>query len=159
MHPSTERVIVAARELGLELAVTEFPQGTRTAEDAADAIGCTVGQIVKSLCFVVDGRPTMVFVSGENLLDEKKLAGLCGVGRKKVKRADADTVKAATGYSIGGVSPFGHVTEMVLFMDEDLMEYGEIWAAAGTPRTVFPITPQQLQEKTGAVVADVKRES
>ncbi len=158
MHPSTQRVIDAAHAVGLELAVKEFPEGTRTAQDAADAIGCQVGQIVKSLCFVVDERPTMVFVSGDNQLDEKKLATLCEVGRKKVKRADADIVKAATGYSIGGVSPFGHATKMVLFIDEDLLQYGEIWAAAGTPQTVFPIQPQQLQEKTGATVADVKRE-
>lgn len=158
MHPSTQRVLDAARELDIELKVTEFPQGTRTAQDAADAIDCQVGQIVKSLCFVVDERPTMVFVSGDNQLDEKKLANLCQVGQKKVKRADADTVKAATGYSIGGVSPFGHATEMVLFMDEDLLRYAEIWAAAGTPQTVFPIKPQQLQEKTGATVANIKRE-
>lgn len=158
MHPSTQRVIDAARQLGVELAVKEFAEGTRTAQDAADAIGCQVGQIVKSLCFVVDERPTMVFVSGDNQLDEKKLAELCLVGRKKVKRADAEAVKAATGYSIGGVSPFGHTTKMQLFMDEDLLQYAQIWAAAGTPHAVFPITPQQLQEKTGATVADVKKE-
>lgn len=158
MHPSTQRVIEAARAMGLELAVKEFAEGTRTAQDAADAIGCQVGQIVKSLCFVVDERPTMVLVSGDNQLDEKKLAALCHVGRKKVKRADADEVKAATGYSIGGVSPFGHATQMQLFMDEDLLQYAEIWAAAGTPHAVFPIAPPQLQEKTGATVADVKKE-
>ena len=149
MHPSAEKVANAARELGLAVDIVEFAQTTRTAQEAADAIGCTVAQIVKSLCFEVAGTATMVLVSGVNQLDERKLATLCGVGRKQVQRASADAVKAATGFSIGGVPPFGHATPLTIFVDEDLLGFEVVWAAAGTPFAVFAIAPDDLVRGCG----------
>lgn len=159
MHPSTERVVAAARALGLNLEIVTHEQSTRTADEAAAAVGCHVGQIVKSLCFLVNGQPVMALVSGANQLDERKLADVAGVGRKAVKRADADTVKAATGYTIGGVAPFGHAEPMTIYIDADLMQYDEIWAAAGTPYAVFPIAPTALRDAIGATVADLRRDT
>ena len=140
--------------------IVEFEQTTRTAQDAADAIGqhpsgigCQVAQIVKSLLFVVDGQPVMALVSGDNRLDERKLAGQRGVGRKKVKRADADAAKAATGFSIGGVPPFGHTSSLPVYVDQDLTRFETVWAAAGTPYAVFAITPDDLvRASSGTVV-------
>ena len=162
MHPSAQKVADAAQELALDVEIVEFEQTTRTAQDAADAIGqhpsgigCVVAQIVKSLLFVVDGQPVMALVSGANRLDERKLAGLCGVGRKKVKRADADTAKTATGFSIGGVPPFGHNSSLPVYVDQDLTRFEVIWAAAGTPYAVFSITPDDLVRASGGTVADL----
>ena len=156
MHPTAQRVAEAARELGLAITVKEFTETTRTAEDAARAIGCTVAQIVKSLLFVVDGRPVMALVSGPNRLDEAKLAALCSVGKKKVERADADIVRAATGFAIGGVPPFGHTIRLPVYIDQDFWQFEVIWAAAGTPNAVFAITPAELARVTGGVMADLK---
>ncbi len=156
MHPTAKRVAAAARELGLDLTIKEFTETTRTAEDAARAIGCTVAQIVKSLLFVVDGQPVIALVSGPNRLDEAKLAALCGVGKKKVKRADADTVREATGFAIGGVPPFGHTTKLPVYIDHDFWQFEVIWAAAGTPNAVFAITPDELVQVTGGIRADLK---
>lgn len=156
MHPTAQKVAEAARRLGLETTIKEFVATTRTAEDAAAAIGCTVAQIVKSLMFVVDGQPTIALVSGTNRLDEKKLAAVCGVGRKKVKRADADTVRQATGFAIGGVPPFGHSTKLPTYIDQDFWQFELIWAAAGTPNAVFPITPAELAQVTGGIISDLK---
>ncbi len=156
MHPTAQKVAESANTLGLEIQVTEFEMSTRTAEDAANALGCTVGQIVKSLIFVVRDQPILVLVSGDNRLDEKKLAALCGVGRKHVKRSDADTVRQATGFAIGGVPPFGHLTAMPTYIDADLEQFEVIWAAAGTPNAVFAITPLDLRQATRGTVADVK---
>jgi Cys-tRNA(Pro) deacylase len=153
MHPSAKKVADAALALGLDVEIVEFEQTTRTAQDAADAIGCQVAQIVKSLLFVVDGEPVMALVSGPNRLDERKLAALRGVGRKKVKRADADTAKAATGFSIGGVPPFGHKSSLPVYVDEDLTRFEVVWAAAGTPFAVFAITPEELVRASGGTVA------
>ena len=157
MHPSAEKVANAARELGLAVAIVEFAQTTRTAQEAADAIGCTVAQIVKSLCFEVAGTATMVLVSGVNQLDERKLATLCGVGRKQVQRASADAVKAATGFSIGGVPPFGHATPLTIFVDEDLLGFEVVWAAAGTPFAVFAVAPADLLRVCGGTAVDLKK--
>ncbi|MDA0244869.1 MAG: YbaK/EbsC family protein [Chloroflexi bacterium] len=157
MHPATQRVVSAAQELGLVLNIVTFDQSTRTAAEAASAVGCEVAQIVKSLCFVVNEQPIIALVSGANQLDVGKLAALHGVGKKRVQRADAETVKAATGFTIGGVSPFGHARPLPIFLDEDLLRFETIWAAAGTPNTVFPILPIQLQTSTNAVVADLKQ--
>ena len=157
LHPSAQKVVEAAAQLGLEIAVTEFPQGTRTAVDAANAIGCKVGQIVKSLCFTVGETPVMALVSGDNQLDERKLAAAFGVGRKQVKRADAEMVKAATGFAIGGVPPFGHLQPMTVFVDNDLAQYDIIWAAAGTPYAVFPLTPERLTAVSSGKWFDLKR--
>jgi prolyl-tRNA editing enzyme YbaK/EbsC (Cys-tRNA(Pro) deacylase) len=137
------------------LAVKEFPEGTRTAADAARAVGCEVGQIVKSLVFIAGGRPVVALVSGANRLDEKRLADVAG---EPVLKADAETARSATGYSIGGVPPFGHATEVPVFMDRDLLGYGEVWAAAGRPDSVFEIAPERLKELSKATVVDLKAE-
>jgi Cys-tRNA(Pro) deacylase len=156
MHPTAQKVADAARNVGLDVEIKEFEATTRTAEDAANAIGCTVAQIVKSLLFVVDGRPVLALVSGPNRLDEKKLAALRGVGKKKVKRANADIVRQATGFAIGGVPPFGHVQELPTYLDQDFWQYEVIWAAAGTPNAVFAINPDELARVTAGTVADLK---
>jgi Cys-tRNA(Pro) deacylase len=156
VHPTAQKVADAARKLGLEVTIKEFEATTRTAEDAAKAIGCTVAQIVKSLLFVVDGQPTMALVSGSNRLDEKKLAALCGVSRKKVKRAEADTARESTGFAIGGVPPFGHITQLPTYIDRDFQQFEVIWAAAGTPNAVFAISPNELVQVTAGTVADLK---
>ena len=159
IHPTAQKVANAARDLGLNIKIKEHSETTRTAEDAANAVGCTVAQIVKSLMFLVDGRPTMALVSGPNRLDEKKLAALCGVGKKKIKRADADTVREATGFAIGGVPPFGHKTELPVYIDQDFWQFDEVWAAGGTPNAVFRITPEDLLRATGGLKVDLKVDS
>ncbi len=156
MHPTAQKVAAAAQALGLNITIKEFEAGSRTAEDAARAIGCPVAQIIKSLLFMVDGQPAMVLVSGVNRLDEKKLAALCGVGRKKVKRTNAETAREVTGFAIGGVPPFGHKTRLPTYIDEDLLQFAVIWAAAGTPNAVFPITPRDLVQITEGSVTDLK---
>jgi prolyl-tRNA editing enzyme YbaK/EbsC (Cys-tRNA(Pro) deacylase) len=138
---------------GAGIAVKEFPAGTRTAVDAARAVGCELGQIVKSLVFVAGGRPVVALVSGANRLDERRLATVAG---EPVEKADAETARMATGYSIGGVPPFGHATEVPVFMDRDLLGYEEVWAAAGRPDSVFEIAPERLKELSHATVLDLK---
>ncbi len=130
-----------------------FPAGTRTAVDAANAIGCEVGQIVKSLVFVAAGRPVVALVSGANRLDERRLASVAGM---PVTKADAAIARTATGYSIGGVPPFGHATEIPVYLDRDLLRHGVVWAAAGRPDSVFEISPQRLLELSNAEIADLK---
>ena len=137
----------------LSVTVKEFPQGTRTAVDAARAVGCDVGQIVKSLVFVAGGKPVVALVSGANRLDEKRLAAVAG---EPVVKADADTARTATGYAIGGVPPFGHTTDVPVFMDRELLEHRVVWAAAGRPDSVFEIEPDRLRELSNAVVMDLK---
>jgi prolyl-tRNA editing enzyme YbaK/EbsC (Cys-tRNA(Pro) deacylase) len=141
---------LAATDAGVT--VREFPQGTRTAVDAARAVGCDVGQIVKSLVFVAGGKPVVALVSGSNRLDEHRLARLAG---EPVLKADAETARAATGYAIGGVPPFGHATDVPVYMDRDLFGYGVVWAAAGRPDAVFEIGPERLRELSSAVVGDI----
>ena len=156
LHPSAQRVAAAARSLGLTIDIVTFKESTRTAEDAAAAIGCAVGQIVKSLVFTVRGEPVVALVSGSNQLDTRKLAALFGVGRKQVERANADTVRAATGFAIGGVPPFGYTASPAVYIDADFARYEVIWAAAGTPNTVFAIEPDMLIQATGGNVVDLK---
>lgn len=156
VHPNTLRVIAAAREAGLEIKTRRFPEGTKTAADAATAIGVSVGQIVKSLVFGVDSEIVMALVSGSNQLDEKKLAA--AAGGAKCSRVDADAVRAATGYPIGGVPPLGLATHLRVFVDPDLLQYDEVWAAAGTWNDVFAIEPGALQRATNGVVSDLKRQ-
>lgn len=158
IHPTAQKVADAARERGLSIDIREFSQTTRTAADAAAAVGCTVAQIVKSLVFMVDGQPVIALVSGPNRLDEKKLAVLCGVGKKKVRRATAEEVREATGFAIGGVPPFGHQQTLPTYIDEDFWQFEVVWAAAGTPNTVFPITPDDLARLTGGQKVDLKSE-
>ena len=155
LHPNTLRVIAAAREAGLEITTRRFPEGTKTAADAAAAIGVVVGQIVKSLVFGVDNEIVMALVSGSNQLDEKKLAA--AAGGSKCSRVDADAVRAATGYPIGGVPPFGHSTQLRVFVDPDLLQYDEVWAAAGTWNDNFGANPNDIVRVAGGVVADLKR--
>ena len=154
-HPNVERVVAAGRELGLEIEPRSFPEGTRTAQEAADAIGVELGQIVKSLIFGVDGEVVLAYVSGANRLDEKLLAAAAGGSR--CERVDADAVRKATGFPIGGVPPFGHSTQLRIFIDPDLLQFEEVWAAAGTWRDVFGIEPHRLVEASGGAVTDLKR--
>ncbi|MDX1615037.1 MAG: YbaK/EbsC family protein [Candidatus Promineifilaceae bacterium] len=156
MHPSAAKVAEAAAELGLSIQVVEFAETTRTAADAAAAIGCQTGQIVKSLLFMVGGQPIMALVAGDNRLDTRKLAAQLAVGRKQVRRADADQVKAATGFSIGGVPPFGHVHRLPVYIDRDLGTYDLVWAAAGTPHAVFSVPPAKLVAASGGLVIDLR---
>jgi Cys-tRNA(Pro) deacylase len=155
VHPNVARVTQAARDAGLEIEVRKFPEGTKTAQDAADAIGVTVGQIVKSLVFGVDDEIVMALVSGVNQLDEKKLAA--AAGGAKCKRVDADAVREATGYAIGGVPPLGLATQIRVFIDPDLLQYDEVWAAAGTWNDVFPVSPSQLVIASLGFVTELKR--
>jgi prolyl-tRNA editing enzyme YbaK/EbsC (Cys-tRNA(Pro) deacylase) len=146
-------VVAAGRSRGLELEVREFPSGTRTAADAARAIGCQVDQIVKSLVFVADTDPVLVLTSGGNRVDVVK------VGKERsavvVRKADATEARAATGYAIGGTPPFGHARDLPVLVDRHLTGFEVIWAAAGTPHHVFPIAPADLLRATGGKVADV----
>ena len=155
IHPNVVRVMEAARERGLEITTKRFPEGTKTAADAAAAICVSVGQIVKSLVFAVDGEIVMAYVSGSNQLDEKKLA--LAAGGAKCSRVDADAVRAATGYPIGGVPPFGHSTQLRVFVDPDLLQYDEVWAAAGTWNDNFGAAPADIVRVSGGVVTDLKR--
>ena len=155
IHPNVVRVTAAAKERGLEISTRRFPEGTKTAADAAAAIGVTVGQIVKSLVFGVDNEIVMALVSGSNQLDEKKLA--LAAGGAKCARVDADAVREATGYPIGGVPPFGHTTQLRVFVDPDLLQYDEVWAAAGTWNDNFGAAPADIVRVAGGVVTDLKR--
>jgi len=152
---SAKKVQDAARARGLTIAVREMAESTRTAEEAAAACGVTVGQIVKSLVFLgsESGRPYLLLVSGANRVNEKDVARHLG---EKLKRPDANAVRALTGYAIGGIPPFGHDTAMATYMDVDLMQYDVIWAAAGTPKAVFAVAPEKLREAAGAVVIEVR---
>ena len=143
----------AAAEHGLSVEVSEFPAGTRTAVDAAAAIGCDVAQIVKSLVFVADDTPILVLTSGANRVDTDALAR--HLGATEVRKADADEVRAATGYAIGGTPPFGHATPLRVVCDRHLTTFTEVWAAAGSPSSVFPLAPEVLLQVTGADVIDL----
>jgi prolyl-tRNA editing enzyme YbaK/EbsC (Cys-tRNA(Pro) deacylase) len=154
-HPNVRRVVEAAKALGLQIVPRQFPDGTKTAADAAAAIGVDVGQIVKSLIFAVDGEVVLAYVSGANQLDETKLA--LAAGGVTCTRVDADVVRAATGYPIGGVPPFGHATHLRVFIDPDLLRWPEVWAAAGTWHDVFGIEPHKLVEASDGLVTDLKR--
>jgi Cys-tRNA(Pro) deacylase len=155
LHKNAQRVVEAARELGLDIAPREFDEHTRTAEDAARAIGVSVGQIVKSLVFLVDDEPVLALVSGDNMLDEAKLASAAGGG--VVSRADANAVRAATGYPVGGVPPLGHASPLRVFVDDDLLPYDVVWAAAGTPHCNFAVEPRALVDAIGGVVCELAR--
>lgn len=159
-HRNVVKVIEAGRSLGVEVEPHSYPQGAKTAQDAADAIGVEVGQIVKSLIFGVatggdDLELVLAYVSGSNQLDEQRLAAAAGAER--CVRVDADAVRATTGFPIGGVPPFGHDTPLRIFIDPDLLQYDEVWAAAGTWTDVFPIAPTQLAEASGGIVTDLRR--
>lgn len=153
-HP---RFAEALRALGLEdvLARTRrFPEATRTAAEAAAAIGCELSQICKSLVFAADGEPVLVLMDGASRVDVERVREELGAG--KVGRADARVVRETTGYAIGGVPPFGHRTRTRVLADRGLLEHDLVWAAAGTPHTVFPVAPKELVLHAGATVADVR---
>jgi Cys-tRNA(Pro) deacylase len=155
VHRNARQVVEAGKALGVEVHPKEFPDSTRTAADAALAIGVDLGQIVKSLVFCVDGEVVVALVSGDNLLDEQKLASVAG--GERAWREDAETVRDATGFPVGGVPPFGHREPLRVFVDEDLMTYDELWAAAGTPHCNFAITPSDLVRATGGRICDVAK--
>jgi len=152
---SVARVREALARLGLKAEIREFDASTRTSADAAAAIGCTVAQIAKSVIFRAKtaGQPVLVIASGVNRVDEKKLEAAVG---DRIGRADADFVRATTGFAIGGVAPVGHTGPVRIFIDQDLNQYTEIWAAAGSPNAVFRLTPADLQRVTGGTVMVVR---
>lgn len=140
---AAQRVADAAKALGLTIRVLEMPASTRTAQDAANACGCSVGQIVKSLVFAgrKSGKPYLLLVSGDNRVDEKAIAAVLG---EPLRKPDADFVREKTGFAIGGVAPIGHANAMQTVFDQDLLKYESVWAAAGTPNCVFETNPQAL---------------
>ncbi len=154
LSSASQRLAVAAAELGLApLRLRHFPEGTKTARDAAAAIGCEVAMIVKSLVFVVDDDPVLALVPGDLRVDAIKLATAAG-GREST-RASLDLVRQATGYVAGGTPPFGHPRPLPIFADEQLGRFHELWAAGGTPSTVFPISHDDLLRVTRATITDI----
>jgi Cys-tRNA(Pro) deacylase len=155
LSPSAQKVQDALHNLGFDLTVIEHAESTRTAQEAAERVGVTLGQIVKSLIFKgkTSNKPILVLTSGANRVDEKRIKAYAG---EKIVRADADFVREVTGYAIGGVPPIAHLQQMETYLDEDLMQYKLIWAAAGTPNAVFELTPDDLQKMTGGRVERVK---
>lgn len=153
VHPSVERVVAALRAGGVEAEVREFSESTRTAIDAANALDVPVGAIVKSLVFAADGAPVLVLASGDHQVDTAKVAHVLGAAH--VGRADADLVRDATGFAIGGVAPIGHPHPLRTVIDTHLSTFEVIWAAAGTPRTVFPTTYDELLRLCNATPADI----
>lgn len=152
-HPNLARVAEAAQRAGLTISVRRFPEGTRTADDAARAIGCSVAQIVKSLVFMADDQPVMALLSGADRLDPDRLA--TATGAATVRRATGDEARAATGYAIGGVPPFGHDRELAVLVDRGLLAHDEVWAAAGLPDAVFPISPDDLVRVSGGRIEEL----
>jgi Cys-tRNA(Pro) deacylase len=151
--PSVERVRQTLRSMGLAAKVMEFSESTRTAAEAAAAIGTTVGQIAKSLVFMAGDEPVLVIASGVNRVDVEKVHRLLG---KKVIRPDAETVRRSTGFSIGGVPPVGHKKRLRTLVDEDLLNFNVVYAAAGTPNVVFAVSPRDLMRITKAEAAHIK---
>ena len=152
--PKVRRVVEAGRQRGIEVRPHVFSAETRTAVDAAREVGCDVAQIVKTLVFRSEDRPLLFLVAGDNRLDAKRAAHAAGV--PEVEKVDAAGAKAATGFSIGATPPFGHDRHIPVFMDEDLLQHEEVWAAAGRPDAVFPTDPTKLQAAVDAVVAELK---
>jgi prolyl-tRNA editing enzyme YbaK/EbsC (Cys-tRNA(Pro) deacylase) len=153
--PSVARVAQALRDAGLDTAILELADTTRSATEAAQAIGCDVAQIAKSVVFRSGGgRPVLVVASGVNRIDETKLAALLG---DRILKADADYVRERTGFAIGGVAPIAHATPPHVFLDQDLFAFSRIYAAAGSPFAVFALTPDELERLTGGRRADVRR--
>ena len=157
LSPSAKKVQEALLASGLTMQVLELPGSTRTALEAAQAVGCQVGQIVKSLVFKSKRslQPVLVLASGANRVDERKIEALIS---EPLGKADADFVRQQTGFVIGGVPPVGHPQQLQSFIDQDLLEHAELWAAAGTPHAVFRLRPQDLVSITGGQVADIRLE-
>jgi len=155
LSPTAQRVQDLLTTRGFPCQVVEFAESTRTSQEAADRAGCALGQITKSMIFKgkTTQKPILVLTSGANRVDEVRIGQYAG---EMIGRADADFVRTVTGFAIGGVPPLGHAQQMETYLDEDLMQYRTIWAAAGTPKAIFELTPSQLQEMTGGKVARVK---
>ncbi len=153
-HPTALRTGDLLRAAGIDTEVVEFDQPTRTSAEAAEAIGCSVAEIAKSIVFrgKTSGQAVLVVASGDRRVSEKKVEAVLG---ERLSRADADFVRTATGYVIGGVAPLGHAQPVRLLLDEGRCRFATVWAAGGTPYSVFPLTPPQLQALTGAAWADV----
>ena len=151
---SAERVEQALNDLGVSSRVKELPRSTRTAQEAARAVGCQVDQIVKSLVFTTRGsnRPILIMTSGANQVDEEAVSGIIG---EKIQFASPSFVREKTGFAIGGVSPVGHTRDITTYIDRDLLAFSTIWAAAGTPHAVFQVTPDELVQITGGQVIAV----
>ena len=154
MKPAALKVQEALLALGIDRTLIELPVSARTAREAADAVGVSVGQIAKSLIFTANGSPILVIASGDNRVDERKLEALAGA---RIRRADPETVRQATGFSIGGVPPVGHATKLPTYIDRDLLRHPLIYAAGGVPECVFPLSPDELLQATGGQVADIKQ--
>lgn len=153
-HPAIERVRAHAAERGIALEVHRFPAGTHTAEDAARAIGCDVAQIVKSLVLLASDQVVLALVSGADRIDEAKVAVVLGV--PTVRRATANEARERTGFVVGGIPPFGHTAASTVLMDRALLGHSVVWAAAGLPDAVFPISPADLRRASGARTADLR---
>ena len=155
LSPSAQKIQNLLNKLGYAYTVIEHAESTRTAQEAADRAGCELDQIVKSLIFKGrdSGKPILVLTSGANRVDEKRITEYAG---EPIARADADFVRAVTGFAIGGVPPIGHAQKMETYLDEDFLQYATIWAAAGTPNAIFELTTSDLQKMTGGKVAQVK---
>ncbi|HEY8458375.1 MAG TPA: YbaK/EbsC family protein [Actinopolymorphaceae bacterium] len=154
MHPKAEQVQKALADAGVETEVRELPDSTRTAAEAAAAIGTTEAQIVKSLVFLCNDAMILALVSGPNRVSLEKLGIVAG---GQIEQPNAKAVKALTGFSVGGVPPVGHEDQPPTFIDEDLMAFDVVWAAGGTPHAVFPIRPSDLVAVTGGKVVDLKQ--
>lgn len=158
MSKAIDRFLDAATSLNHDVEVRRFPQGTKTAEDAARAIGCDVAQIVKSLVFVADdGSPVLALTSGANRVDTSRLAAIAGA--RSVRRATPEEARASTGFAVGGTPPFGHPDPVRTFLDRDLFAHDEVWAAAGTPDAVFRTDPGELERVTEAEIAEFKEDA
>ena len=154
LSPSAQKIQNLLNELGYSYTVVEHAESTRTAQEAADRAGCDLGQIVKSLIFMgKSGKPILVLTSGANRVDEKRISGYAG---ESIGKADADFVRAVTGFVIGGVPPVGHVQKMETYLDEDFLQYETIWAAAGTPNAIFELKTSDLQKMTKGKIVGVK---
>jgi prolyl-tRNA editing enzyme YbaK/EbsC (Cys-tRNA(Pro) deacylase) len=155
LSPSSQKVQDTLDSLGYHCSVQESPVTTRTAADAAALVGCQVGQIVKSLIFKGEttSKPILVLTSGANRVNERQISSYAA---ETIQRADPEFVRHVTGFAIGGVPPIGHLQPMETYIDEDLLQYSEIWAAAGTPNSLFKLTPQELEKMTAGRIVSVK---
>lgn len=158
MHPRAEAFSDQAAELGVDVDVHEFSEGTKTAADAAEAIGCDVAQIASSIAMVAD-ELIVVVTSGANRVSEDRIATLRDVPVDEVRMAEADEIKATLGWSIGGVPPFCHDEAVPVYLDQDLTAFDTVWAAAGTPEAVFPIAPDQIVTLAAAIPAAIADQS
>ncbi|HET6771211.1 MAG TPA: YbaK/EbsC family protein [Actinomycetota bacterium] len=154
MASAVDRFLEEALRLGLSLKILEFPEGTRTAAEAAEAVGCHIGQIVKSLVFMADGKAVLALTSGQNRVDPSALARL--MDATSVRKATPEEARDATGFAIGGTPPFGHARPIEVFVDRDLLGHEVVWAAAGTPKALFALSPRDLLEASEGTPADIR---